>query len=97
MAKAYWIGHVDIQDAESYKRYIQAGSAAVDQYGGRFLVRGGASELVEGAMRSRHVIVEFPDFARAVACYCSPEYSEARAVRLRHSIGDIVIVEGVAS
>lgn len=74
MAKGYLIVHVDVTDPEGYKEYQAANAVAFRKYGGRFLVRGGASELPVGKLRSRHVIIEFKDFATAVACYRSPEY-----------------------
>ena len=73
MAKGYWIAHVDVNDPEGYKEYQAANAVAFQKYGGRFLVRGGASELPVGTLRSRHVIIEFKDFATALACYRSPD------------------------
>ena len=95
MAKGYWIGHIDIANMEPYRDYIPASAKAIAQYDGRFLVRGGKSDNVEGDARSRHVIVEFPSYARAVECYQSPEYAKARAIRRSNSQGDVVIVEGL--
>jgi uncharacterized protein (DUF1330 family) len=86
--------HVDISDPEAYKQYQAANAAAFAKYGARFLVRGGASELQEGKVRSRHVIIEFPDYASALACYRSPEYSAAREKRIGKGEMDLVIVEG---
>ena len=54
MAKGYWIAHVDVTDPEGYKEYQAANAVAFRKYGGRFLVRGGASELPVGKLRSRH-------------------------------------------
>ena len=79
--KGYWIAHVDVTDPESYKDYIAANAVAFRQYGGRFLVRGGASETMEGRFRARTVIVEFKDYATALACYQSAEYAGAMAIR----------------
>lgn len=95
MAKGYWVGHMDVTRPEPYREYISAGTAAILLYGGRFLARGGESETVEGSTRSRHVIVEFPSYARALECYNSVEYSAARALRQPHSEGEIVIMEGL--
>jgi uncharacterized protein (DUF1330 family) len=92
--KGYWIAHVDISDPERYKDYITANAVAFRKFGGRFLVRGGASETVEGDFRSRTVIVEFSDYATASACYRSAEYAGAMAIRQGASIGDVQIIEG---
>lgn len=95
MAKAYWISHVDVRQQEAYKLYIPVSTAAIAAHGGRFIVRGGNAMQTEGALRGRHVVVEFPSFDAAVACYESPEYQQARAIRAPHSQADIVIVEGL--
>jgi uncharacterized protein (DUF1330 family) len=94
MAKGYWIPHIDVKDPEGYKAYMAATPDAHRKYTGRALVRGGRSEVVEGRMRSRNIVREFPDYATALACYRSPEYQRAKPLRLAHSTGDFVIVEG---
>lgn len=94
MTKAYWIGHVDVHDMESYRPYMAASGPAVALYGGRFIVRGGRNEVAEGQARGRHVVVEFPSYEQALACFHSPEYEAARKLRQPHSTADIVIIEG---
>ncbi|HEV3372307.1 MAG TPA: DUF1330 domain-containing protein [Xanthobacteraceae bacterium] len=94
MAKGYWIVRVDVSDPEAYKAYVAANAAAFRTYGARFLVRGGAYETVEGASRARNVVIEFEDYATALACYHSPEYAAARALRVAASTADIIVIEG---
>ena len=94
MAKGYWIVRVDITDMEQYKNYVAANAAPLAKYGARFLVRGGQFENPEGSSRTRNVVLEFKDYATALACYNSPEYQHAITLRTPHSVGDIVIVEG---
>ena len=94
MAKGYWIAHVDVDDPEAYKAYFAANEAPFAKYGARFLVRSGRSAQKEGALRGRHVVIEFKDYATALACYESPEYQRALAIRQRVSRGDLVIIEG---
>jgi len=94
MPKGYWIPHIDVRDPEGYKRYMAATPPAHEKYNGVALVRGGLMEVVEGRARARVVLREFPDYAAALACYRSPEYQAARPLRLAHSAGDFVIVEG---
>lgn len=94
MAKGYWIASVDVTDAEAYKDYVRANAEAFGKYGARFLVRGGEAQVVEGQARSRVVVIEFPDYQTALACYRSPEYAKARALRECASVGDLVVVEG---
>jgi len=94
MAKGYWIGRIDVHDGEGYRGYIARNGRAFAAYGGRFLVRGGTFEVPEGTPRSRNVVIEFPSYEAALACYRSPEYTEALAHRLPFSEGELVIVEG---
>jgi uncharacterized protein (DUF1330 family) len=92
--KGYWVVHVDVTDPEAYKAYIAANAAAFRKYGARFLVRGGPGETMEGGMRARTVVIEFPDYEAALACYRSPEYAQALALRAGVSVGDLKVVEG---
>lgn len=94
MSKAYWIGHVAVDDPEAYQAYRAANAAAFTKFGGRFLVRGGPQEVVEGALRPRAVVIEFPSYDAALACYHSPEYQAALALRAPVSTADLAIVEG---
>jgi uncharacterized protein (DUF1330 family) len=94
MPKGYWIGRVDVQNEEGYKPYMANNPAIFQKFGGRFIVRGGRFEAPEGTPRSRNVVIEFPDYATALACYNSPEYQANIKIRQAHSIGDIVIIEG---
>jgi uncharacterized protein (DUF1330 family) len=94
MPKGYWLPQIDVSDMEGYKGYMAATPPAHEKYHGVALVRGGRSEVVEGRMRSRCVIREFPDYASALACYRSEEYQRARPLRLQYSQCDFVIVEG---
>ena len=95
MAKGYWIARVRVADETAYKGYIAANGAALAKYGGRFLVRGGQSSCPEGSAEPRNVVVEFPDYAAALACYHSPEYQHARGFRLgAAAVFDLLVIEG---
>lgn len=94
--KGYWIADVDVRDAEGYKLYQTANTTAFGKFGGRFLVRGGRSEITEGQARSRHVVLEFPSYEAALACYRSPDYQAAKALRDGKGDMDLVIIEGYA-
>jgi uncharacterized protein (DUF1330 family) len=94
MAKGYWIAHVDVKNDEGYKPYAAANPAIFKKFGGRFVVRGGKFEAAEGTNRSRNIIIEFPDYASALACYRSPEYQENIKVRMPHATVDLIIIEG---
>jgi uncharacterized protein (DUF1330 family) len=94
MAKGYWIGRVDVHNEEGYKPYAMANIAIFKKFGGRFVVRAGRFEAPEGSARSRNVVIEFPDYATALACYNSPEYQANIQVRQPNATADIIIIEG---
>ncbi|PWE32038.1 DUF1330 domain-containing protein [Maritimibacter sp. 55A14] len=94
MPKGYWVAHVTVEDPEVYRKYREANAAPFAAHGARFLVRGGEGDVVERALRPRTVVIEFPSIEAARACYDSPEYRAAKALRDPVSAGDIVIVEG---
>jgi uncharacterized protein (DUF1330 family) len=92
--KGYWIGQIDVPDAQAYKPYLTANQAPFAQFGVRYLVRGGRQEVTEGKARSRIVVLEFPSFEAALACYRSPEYAAAKKLREGLAEADIIVVEG---
>jgi uncharacterized protein (DUF1330 family) len=93
--KGYWIAHVDVTDPEGYKPYQTANATAFGKFGARFLVRGGRQEVTEGHARSRAVVIEFPSYEAALACYRSPDYQAAKALRLGKGEIDLLVIEGV--
>jgi uncharacterized protein (DUF1330 family) len=94
MAKGYWIGRVDIHNEEGYKSYAAANAAIFKKFGGRFVVRSGKFTEVEGQSRSRNVVLEFPDYETAMACYNSPEYQANIKVRQPHTTAELIVIEG---
>ena len=92
--KGYWIGHIDVTEPEGYKAYMAADMAPFGKFGGRFVVRGGAREIPEGKARSRTVVLEFPSYDAALACYWSDDYQAAKKLRDGKADFDLVIVEG---
>lgn len=94
MPKGYWVAHVDVRDPQAYEAYRQANAVAFAKYGARFIVRGAPQEVREGAAKGRTVVIEFDSIETARACYDSPEYQAAKALRDPVSSGDLVIVEG---
>lgn len=93
---AYVIANVEVTDAAAYERYRKDVPATIEQYGGRFLVRGGAAAALEGDfVPKRIVVLEFPSVDRAKAWWDSPEYRPLRALRQRASRSDLFVVEGV--
>jgi len=94
MPKGYWVAHVDVRDPQAYEAYRAANAEAFAKYGARFIVRGGAQRQMEGQTKSRTVVIEFDTPELAQACYDSPEYQRAKALRDPVSSGDLVIVAG---
>ena len=95
---AYIHAEVEVHDPVAYEDYRRQVAAVLAQYGGRFIVRGGAAELLEGEPApQRQVILEFADMAALKAFYHSPEYAPLIALRQRLSTGRLVAMEGVAA
>ena len=94
MPKGYWIPHLDVSNPDSFQAYRTMADAWHEHNGSRLLARAGRREVVEGRMRSRNVLREFPSFDHAVAAYSSPEYSRAKPLRAGHAVCDFLIVEG---
>lgn len=94
--KAYVIVNVAIRDPERYKDYIQAATPTVAAHGGRYVVRGGRAEKLEGDISvNRIVVLEFPSYAQAKGWYESPEYQAALATRQSCSTGTMLLVEAM--
>jgi len=95
MAKGYWVVNVDVSDIDAYNQYRAFVGPFLEARGARFVVRGGQSEVVEGAVYPRVVVVEFPSYAAAVAAYHSAEYAEGKKSRLTAGSANFAIVEGI--
>lgn len=95
---AYVIVSVEVGDPEAYAAYSGEVPATLEPFGGRFVVRGGAHEAMEGAWPSgRIVVIEFPDVERAKAWHGSPAYQAILPIREVNARTDfLVVVEGVA-
>ena len=94
---AYVIGDIgEIRNQEAYAQYRAQVLATIERYGGRFLVRGGAHETLEGKWRpGRVVIIEFPDVAAAKRWHGSADYAPLLKLRQSASEGSLVVVAGV--
>lgn len=93
---AYVIVDITVRDRETYERYKQLATPAVAAYGGRYLVRGGATETLEGGWSpSRFVILEFPTLELGRAWWRSPEYAPAKALRQKCAETDMLLAEGI--
>ena len=95
--KAYLIAEIEVVNPEPYKAYVAAAGPLVAAYGGKYLVRGGPSEALEGAAPAgRLVVVEFPSMAEAKRFYDSPEYTDVRQGRIENAVSRFLLVEGAA-
>jgi uncharacterized protein (DUF1330 family) len=95
MMAVYVLSEVEILDHELMETYRKRAAASIEKYGGRYLVRGGASELMEGGPSPKAlVLVEFPSMTIAKEWYHSPEYAEALKVRERALERRLIFVEG---
>jgi uncharacterized protein (DUF1330 family) len=95
---AYVISDVTMKNAEAVRTYRTRAAASIAQYGGRYLVRGGPIETLEGGWTPRNIIVvEFPDVERARAWYRSAEYAQALAVRDEALSRNLILVDGVGT
>ncbi len=95
MAKGYWVVHLELRDADIYAAYQEFVRPFLAANSGRFIVRGGEQSVVEGQVRPRTVIVEFPSLADAQRVYHSAEYQQGMQPRLAASTADFAIVEGL--
>ena len=94
---AYIIAEVEVTDPDTYATYRAQTPAVVERYGGRFIVRGGAAETLEGeGAPGRLVVLEFPDPAAARRFYDSPEYQAIVGIRHRAATSRVILVEGHA-
>lgn len=93
---AYVIVQVEVNDPVRYEDYKKMVPPSIDKFGGRFLVRGGKTDTLEGGWApKRFVIVEFPSVEQAKAWWASPEYAEAKALRQATADSMMIVAEGV--
>ena len=93
---AFVIVEIEVRDPEAYETYRSLVPASVDAYGGKFIARGGATENLEGDWTpERIVVLEFPSLERAKQWWNSPEYRDAKAIRMRAAQTRMIATEGV--
>lgn len=97
MNKGYLVVESKVADPLAYETYKTLAASAIAQYGGRYLVRGGSAEVLEGPWTApqRLVIVEFDSVGQAKKFYDSPEYRAARAARENAANMNMLVVEGL--
>jgi uncharacterized protein (DUF1330 family) len=93
---AYLIADVEVLDKVAYEEYRQKVPATIAAYGGRYIARGGATEVLEGSWApKRCVLIEFPSMAQLKAWWDSPEYVPLREVRRRSTRSNLIATEGL--
>jgi len=93
---AYVISELEVLDPVGIETYRRLAAKSIAQYGGRYLVRGGAADIAEGGPPPKNiVVVEFPSMDRLRQWYASPEYAEALKVRRTALDRRLIFVEGV--
>ena len=93
---AYVVTEIEVIDKDRYEAYKQMVAPSIAAYGGKFLVRGGATETLEGTWSpQRFVIVEFASRAQAKAWWGSPQYAEAKALRQATARTEMIVAEGM--
>ncbi|HJO83421.1 MAG: DUF1330 domain-containing protein [SAR202 cluster bacterium] len=91
----YVIADVEVHDQDAYAEYRKIVGASIEKFGGKFLVRGGDHEVVEGDWNPHRVVVlEFDSVARVKEWYASAEYAPALAIRLKATTSKSIVVEG---
>lgn len=95
MAKGYLIAQVTVTDPEAYARYGKAAGDLLKAYGARAIVKPDTALVKEGRPKPRTVIFEFDSFEKARAFWDSPEYAQAKALRIGAADGDFIVIEGV--
>ncbi len=96
MPKGYIIGHITVNDPEAYKEYVTRDTPILQGLGGRFIIRGGQAQVMEGETLQRHVVIEFPSFEAAMTAYNDPAYQEVADIRRRTANSVMSVVEGAA-
>jgi len=95
---AFVIVEIEVREPTEYEAYKRLVPASLAAYGGRFIVRGGATESLEGDwMPERLVVLEFPSVERARQWWASPEYRDAKAIRMRTARTRMIVTEGLAA
>lgn len=93
---AYLIVNIEITDPERYAEYVRAVPASIARFGGKYLVRGGTAERLEGSFEPKRVVVlQFDSVQQAKAWWASEEYREPKALRQRSAITQMILVEGL--
>ena len=91
----YAIFNIKVTNPEDYKEYLQQVTAIAEQFGGKYIVRGGESTVIEGTWaHPRTVVIQFPSYEKALEWYHSEEYKPVRQIRLDNAVTNAIIIQG---
>ena len=92
----FLIAMIEVKDPEGFEEYRRRVPATIAAHGGRYIARGGETEVLEGSLSSKRIaILEFPSLAHAKGWWSSPEYQPLRAIRERTTKSTLVVTEGL--
>ena len=92
----YVIANIDVKNPEAYKEYVGKVVPTVNKFGGEYIVRAGAYKVMEGEWKNpRTVVIKFPNYEKALEWYDSEEYKPVKPIRLKNSVGNMIIIKGV--
>ena len=90
------IANIDVKDSEAYKEYVGKVVPIVKKFGGEYIVRAGEYKVMEGEWKNpRTVVIKFPSYEKALEWYDSEEYKPIKPIRLKNSVGNMIIIKGV--
>ena len=90
------IANIDVKDSEAYKEYVGKVVPTVKKFGGEYIVRAGEYKVMEGEWKNpRTDVIKFPNYAKALEWYDSEEYKPIKPIRLKNSVGNMIIIKGV--
>jgi uncharacterized protein (DUF1330 family) len=91
----YAIFNIKVTNPEDYKQYLQNVTAIAEKFGGKYIVRGGESTVIEGNWAyPRTVVIQFPSYEKGLEWYYSDEYKPIRQIRLDHALTNAIIIQG---
>ena len=92
----YVIFNIDIKKPNEYKKYVEKVTPIANKFGGKYIVRGGEAEVIEGTWTyPRTIIIKFPSYEKALEWYSSEEYKPIKKIRLDNSVSNGIIIKGV--
>jgi uncharacterized protein (DUF1330 family) len=91
----YAIFNIQVTNPEDYKEYLKHVTAIAEKFGGKYIVRGGETTVIEGTwVHPRTVVIQFPSYEKALEWYHSEDYKPVRQIRLDNAVTNAIIIQG---